>query len=125
MKKTLIAGLFVVSMFAGLYADSTEDAQFQQFVQLSKEDKNNPQGMTISSDSTYRIIYAALPIAINYAQATPANIAKMKKGMLDAIRTPEMKAQCKAIKDLKISFVYTFITTDKKIFSIPLSYQEL
>ena len=34
MKKSLIAGLFALGMFAGLYADPAEDAQFQQYVKL-------------------------------------------------------------------------------------------
>ena len=49
----------------------------------------------------------------------------MKKSMLAVLRAPNMNADCKIIKDLKISLVYSLITTDKKIITISFSYQDL
>lgn len=125
MKKSLIAGLFALGMFAGLYADPAEDAQFQQYVKLTKESKSNPQGMTVCADPTYRIIYAAMPISLNKSDVTPEILGKMRKAMLTSFQAPSMNADRKIIKDLKISLVYTLITTDKKIFTISFSYQDL
>ena len=125
MKKVLVVCLLVFGWFAGLYADSAADTQFQQYVKMTREHKNNPPGMTVCADPVYRIIYAAMPIAINKADLTPEIRAKMKKSMLETFRTPDMKADCKIIRDLKISIVYTLITTDRKIVTVSFSYHDL
>ena len=126
MKGLFIACLFVVGMGVGLYADSVEDTQFLQYVETTKNSKDNPPGMTVAADAKYRIIYAAMPISINGSDVTPKVIESMKQEMVKGFRSDEeMKADLKIIKDLKISFVWTFITTDKSIFSISISYKDI
>ena len=125
MKGLFIACLFVVGMGVGLYADSVEDTQFLQYVETTKNSKDNPPGMTVAADAKYRIIYAAMPISLNKSNVTPEILDKMRKSMLAAFQAPNMKADCKVIKDLRISLVYTLITTDKKVFTISFSYQDL
>jgi len=123
MKRFLLGGLLVAGMCTGLYADSAEDAQFKQYVELSRNSPTNPEGMTLCADNTYRIIYAAMPIALNKSDATPELIKVMKTRMLAEM--VKQKADCKIIKDLKINMVYTFITSDKNIFTITISYKDL
>lgn len=123
MKKLLLGCLLSACVCSGLYADPVEDTQFKQYVELTRNHESNPEGMTVSSDATYRIIYAAMPIPMNKSDVTPEVIGKMKEQMLKEIA--KEKADCKVIRDLKIRIVYTFITSDKDVFSISLSYKDL
>jgi|GEM_PF-5017863 len=123
MKKFYLVSLLVMVVCMGMYADSTEDAQFKQYVKLTRNHKNNPEGMTVYADYTYRIMYVAMPIAINYSDVTPQVLKAMKSEMLKGIA--KEKADCKIIKDLKISIVYTFITSDKRIFTVSFSHKDL
>ena len=123
MKKFYLVSLLVLVVCMGVYADSAEDTQFKQYVELTRNHKNNPEGMTVCADYTYRIIYAAMPLAINYSDVTQQAMKSMKSEMLKGIAKEQ--ADCKIIKDLKISIVYTFITSDKRIFTISFSYKDL
>jgi aspartate aminotransferase-like enzyme len=122
MKKKFLSLLFVAG-FASvgmLYAAPVDDTQFDAYVQLTKKSKSNPPGMTVVADKTYRIMYVSMPMAVSYSSVTPDVIAKMKNAMRASMK--KSNADLKVIRDLKISLVYTFITTDKKVFSISFSY---
>ena len=123
MKKSILVCLLFSCMCFGLYADSVEDVQFKQYVEMTRKSEANSDGMTVCADPAYRIIFASMPIPLNYASVTPQVVQAMKKEMLAAIAKQE--ADCKIIKDLKISVVYTFITSDKGVFSIAISYKDL
>lgn len=123
MKSAFLGCLLVLSVCFGLYADTTADTQFKQYVELTKNDKDNPEGMTVCADNTYRIIYVAMPLPVNSTDVTPQVLQTMKKEMVAGIAKEE--ADCKIIRDLKISIVYTFITSDKRIFSITFSHKDL
>ena len=123
MKKLYLVSLLVFGLCIVGYADLVEEAQFKQYVELTKNSKANPEGMTVCADYTYRIIYATMPTAINSSDVTPQFLKTMKNEILKGITSE--KADCKIIKDLKISIVYTFITSDKKIFTLSFSYQDI
>lgn len=121
MKKFLFCCLIVIGM-ASAFADSTADIQFKQYVEMTRNNKTNPPGMTVSSDAKYRILYAAMPIAVNKSAITPDIVRQMKAGMITEMA--KLEADCKIIKDLKITMIYTFITTDKYSIVIPISYKD-
>ena len=123
MKKICLACFSVMCLCISLYANAVDKIQFEQYVELTKKSKSNPKGMTVVGDSTYRIMYIALPIAINYGDVTTQVKNKMKENMLAVMR--QEKADCKVIKDLKIRLIYSFITSDQKIFTITLNYQDI
>lgn len=123
MKKFLLGCFLVACVCSGLYAGSAEDTQFKQYVELTRNHQGNPEGMTVTADNTYRIIFVAMPITINKSDVTPQMLKQMRAEMLKGLA--KEKADCKVIKDLKISIVYTFITSDKNIFSITFSYKDL
>ena len=123
MKKFAFILGFLFCAYGAAYADSVGDAQFKQYVELTRNNASNPQGMTIAADYKYRMIYVTMPISINKADVTPEICRKMKREMIAGMRNE--KSDCRIVRDLKISFVYTFITSDKNIFSIPVSYQDL
>lgn len=123
MKKLVLAFVLLIGMNIPLFADSTELIQFRQYVEATKNFPKNPAGMTVSSDEKYRIIYVAMPIAISSSDATAEVQKEMKKNMVLEMR--KEKADCSVIKNLKITLVYAFIATDKKIFSICISYKDL
>ncbi len=123
MKKFYLVSLLVMFVCMGAYADSAENAQFKQYVELTRNNKNNPEGMTVCADYTYRIMYAVMPIAINFSDVTPQVLNSMKSEMQKAIA--KEKADCKIIKDLKITIIYSFLTSDKRIFTIILSHKDL
>ena len=102
-------------------ASSTEDIQFKQYVDATKS--NLDEGMSVTADEKYRIIVLTMPVAMNYQDATPNVIKMMKKEMIKAMQGEE--ADIRIIKALKIYFVINYITVDKKLLSIPFSYQEL
>ena len=124
MKKICLILLIIAGFTSAglLHAASLNDTQFDQYVQLTKNSKANPPGMTLVADKTYRVMYITMPIAIPYSSVTPEVIAKMKDAMLSSLK--KSAADCKVIKDLKITVVYNFMTTDKYLFTIPFSYQE-
>ena len=79
--------------------------------------------MTVTADNKYRIIYIAMPLSANKSSITP----EVKKAMLDAMLQEMRKqdADRKVIKDLKINLVYNFITSDKNIVTIPISFNDI
>lgn len=123
MKKMFLGCFLALSMCFGLCAGALEDAQFKQYVETTKNDKDNPKGMTVCADNTYRIIYVAMPAAVNYSSVTPQVLKEMKKELV--AEAAKEKEDCKIIKDLKITVVYTFITTDKRMFTVVLSHKDL
>ena len=123
MKKSLLFCLLALGLCIGLYAESTEDTQFKQYVELTKNDKENPEGMTVAADCKYRIVYVAMPIPTNMSAVTPETIAELKADMIKEMRSE--KDECKVVRDLKISFVYSFITSDRRVIAIPVSYKDL
>ena len=123
MKKAFLGCLAVLSMCFGLYADSTADTQFKQYVEVTRNNKENPEGMTVCADNTYRILYMAFPLPVNSSDVTPEVLKAAKKEMLAEMAKDDDDK--KVIKDLKISIVFTFVTTDKRMFSINISHMEL
>ena len=123
MKKIVLGCLLFLGMISGLYADKTEDTQFNQYVESTKKSSLNTQGMSVTADSTYRIIYACMPISASSSHFTQETYKVMKKSMIEEMS--KETAEVKVIKDLKIQFVFSFVTTDKKLISIPLSCQDL
>ena len=115
--------MLLLGASATLSADTVEDTQFRQYVELTRKSPTNPAGMTVASDSTYRIIYVAMPMAISSSDVTPKMMKSMKNIMLAAIR--KETADCAVIKDLKISIVYSFITSDKHIFTTTITFNDL
>lgn len=124
MKKFILICTIMLGVLPALFADAAEDAQFRQYVELSQKSPTNPPGMTITADPTYRIVivYVTMPIAASKSNIDAAHIAVMKQAMINTMRN--MKEDLRVIKSLNISTVYTFITVDKYLFSIPISYQE-
>ena len=122
MKKFAIACFIALTMCFSLYADSVEDIQFNQYVNLTRNAKSNPDGMTVCADKTYRIIYVSMPIAIDFSSITPELIKNMRAEMIKGMKSEVQDV--KVIKNLKISVVYTFITSDKNIFAITFSYKD-
>lgn len=123
MKKKLFAVSFLMlSLCVGLHAQSLGDTQFRQYVALTKKSSANPPGMTVYADYKYRILYIAMPVALNKSSVTPQVIRTMRDAMLAEMR--KQQADLKVIRDLKISIVYTFITSDRDIFNISLSYRD-
>ena len=123
MKKLLLLSMLLLGASATLSADNVEDTQFRQYVELTRKSLTNPAGMTVASDSTYRIIYVAMPMAISSSDVTPEIMKSMKNIMLAAMR--KETADCAVIKDLKISIVYSFITSDKHIFTTTITFNDL
>ncbi|MBE6357711.1 MAG: hypothetical protein E7057_00510 [Lentisphaerae bacterium] len=123
MKKLLLLSMLLLGASATLLADNVEDTQFRQYVELTRKSLTNPAGMTVASDSTYRIIYVAMPMAISSSDVTPEIMKSMKNIMLAAMR--KETADCAVIKDLKISIVYSFITSDKHIFTTTITFNDL
>ena len=123
MKKFLFGCVLAACMCSALYADSVEDAQFKQYVELTRMSPENPEGMTVVADNTYRIIYLTMPIALDKSSVTPDVISAMKAAMFKEMA--QLDEDCKIVKNLKISFVFTFVTSDKDIFSITFSYKDL
>ena len=123
MKRFLLSCLVVSLMCSGLYADKLEDNQFRQYVELTKNSPNNPEGMSVTADYTYRIIYVTLPLALNKSSVTSKVMSEMKEAMIQEMK--KEKEDCKVIKDLKIYLVFTYITSDKNLVSISLSYKDL
>lgn len=125
MKKIILVCLVFLGMSMALFADAVSDTQFRQYVELTRKHKNNPKGMTVTADYTYRIIYVAMPMPMPNASSDilPQVMANMKKAMLAELR--KQKADCKIMKNLKIQMVYTFITSDRKVFSISISYLDI
>jgi len=115
--------MLLLGASATLLADNVEDTQFRQYVELTRKSLTNPAGMTVASDSTYRIIYVAMPMAISSSDVTPEIMKSMKNIMLAAMR--KETADCAVIKDLKISIVYSFITSDKHIFTTTITFNDL
>ncbi len=123
MKRVLLGCFVVFVMCVGLYAGSLEDNQFRQYVELTKKAPNNPDGMSVTADYQYRIIYATLPLPMNKSSVTPTMLRNMKTAMLQEMRKQE--ADCKVIRDLKIHLVFTYITSDRSLIVLSVSYKDL
>ena len=125
MKKLLLGCIFAACVCTGLFAGSADDAQFKQYVEATKNHKTNPEGMTVVADPTYRVIYVTLPLALHKSDATPEVVKAMREAMIKEMSENSSNAADKRIiKTLKISIVYSFITIDKNIVTISLSYQD-
>ena len=124
MKKFILGWLLCAGVTFGLYASSAEEAvQFQQYVELTKKNASNPKGMTICADATYRIMYVTTPVPWSSTDLTPAKEKQLRQVMLNSFR--KHKKDIELIKTLKIYIVYSFITSDKKIISVPLSFKDI
>ena len=119
MKKTFLTLLVMFSAVCGLYANSSEDAQFKEYVQLTRQNLNAP-GASLSSDNKYRIIYIAL--TVNAPKSNISNVQGVKNAMLAEMR--KNVQEVKVVKQLKITFVYTFMTSDKYAVCVPISYKD-
>jgi hypothetical protein len=123
MKKFILGCLLCAGVSFGLYATSAEEAvQFQQYVELTKKNPNNPKGMTVCADSTYRIIYVTTPVTWSSADLTPEKQTQLRNVLLNSCR--KHKKDVDLIKTLKLYMVFSFITSDKKMISVPLSFKE-
>ena len=122
MKKIGLACFLALTMCFTLYAGALEDTQFKQYVEINRNSKDNPEGMTVCADSTYRIIYFSMPTTIDFSSVNPQVMKNMKQAMLKEIS--KLKDDIKIIRNLKINLVYTFITSDKNIFTITISYKD-
>lgn len=122
MKKIGLICLLVMCLGTGLYADAAGKRQFQEYVKLTRNFPTNPPGMTVTADETYRIIYVTMPVAASSQKFTPALRDNMKNEMIKMMRS--QKEDIRVVKNLKISIVYTFITTDKKLIVVPMTHQE-
>ena len=123
MKKIGLACFLALSMCFALCADSVEDTQFKQYVELAKAHKDNPKGMTVCADYTYRIIFATLPVPADFSSVTPELIKNLKEVTIKTMKTET--DDVRIIRNLKINFVYNYITSDKKIVAITVSYKDL
>ena len=122
MKKIVLGCLLFVGMISGLYADTAENVQFKQYVEMNKKSPTNPPGMTVCADETYRTIYVAMPLPIPYSNLKPEMVGEMKKAMLKALA--KQSNDIKVVKSLKINFVFSYITTDKNIITVPISHND-
>jgi len=120
MKKTFLTLLVMFSAVCGLYANSYEDAQFKEYVQRTRKDMTKMAGASVSSDNKYRIIYIAL--TVNVPKSNISNVQGMKNAMLAEMR--KNVQEVKVVKQLKITFVYTFMTSDKYAVCVPISYKD-
>lgn len=121
MKKFFLCCLLTLGMFSA-FADSKADIQFRQFVEMNRNNPGNPAGMTVSSDEKYRIMYLVMPIAVNRSSITPEVEKQMKRGAIAGVKNE--KKDIEIIKDLQITMVATFITTDGYPISFSVSYKE-
>lgn len=122
MKKICLVLVLAIAVCCGVFAGSTEEIQFKQYVELTKKSTSNPKGMSVTADEQYRIIYTTMPTPANSTSLTPQAITELRARMIKQMSTH--KNDVKVIKDLKISMVFTFITSDKKVFCIGLSYKD-
>lgn len=121
MKRIALAFLVGLTLFGVVKAGETEDIQFEQYVEACKNHLDD--GQSIVADKKYRVIILTMPIAFHYQDATPEVIRGMQR---EAIKNMgEEKADVRIIKSLKINMVFNFITIDKKIVPITVSYRDL
>ena len=125
MKKIFLVCAVMLGVCFGVFADSASDKQFRQYVELTKKFPGNPEGMTVTADYKYRIIYAAFPVTINSSDVTESAKKEMKNNMLKGLRDGKLAKDRRVMKNLGINFVYAYITTDQKVFTINISYKEL
>ena len=121
MKRIALAFLVGLTLFGVVKAGETEDIQFEQYVKVNQE--NLEDGQSIVADKKYRVIILTMPIAISHQDATPEVIRVMQREAIKAMRGEE--ADVRIIKSLKINMVINYITIDKKIVPIALSYKDL
>ena len=121
MKRVALAFLFGIALLSSVKADTAEDIQFEQYVEASKE--NLAEGMSVVADKKYRIIILTMPIAVSYQDAKLDNISEIRNNAIKAMR--EETADVRIIKALKINIVYNFITIDKKVIPVAISYHDL
>ena len=125
MKKIFLVCAVMFGVCFGVFADSTSDKQFRQYVEMTQNAPTNPEGMTVTADYKYRIIYAAAPCPVNSSMITDKKQKEMKAELLKTLRQSELAEDRRIMKDLGINIVYALITTDKKVITINISYKEL
>ena len=123
MKKYTVLFAILVSICSSVYAESIQNTQFRQYVEMIKKHANTPQAMSIVADERYRIIFCTMPLSINLDSVTPQVTTDLKENMIKELR--KETADVKIIKDLKITLVYSFITTNRKVVSIAITYNEI
>ena len=125
MKKIFLVCAVMFGVCFGVFADSASDKQFRQYVEMTKNSPINPEGMTVTADYKYRIIYAAFPLPVNSSDVTESAKKELKNDMMKSMRDGTLAKDRRIIKNLGINFVYAFITTDQKVITISISYKEL
>ena len=125
MKKVLLICAVMFGVCFSVFADAAGDAQFRQYVEVTKASPTNPDGMTVAADYKYRIIYCAMPLPVSSSDITDDVLEAMKNEMMKAMRASDFREDRRVIRELGINFVYTFITTDKRIITIGISYKDI
>ena len=123
MKKYTVLFAILVSICSSVYAESIQNTQFRQYVEMPQKHANTPKAMSIVADERYRIIFCTMPLSINLDSVTPQVTTDLKENMIKELR--KETADVKIIKDLKITIVYSFITTNRKVVSIAITYNEI
>ena len=123
MKKYTILFAILLSICSSVFANSIEKIQFRQYVEMTQKHANTPQSMSIVADEKYRVIFCTMPLSINLDSVTPKVTTELKENMIKELR--KETADVKIIKDLKITIVYSFITTNRKVISIAITYNEI
>ena len=121
MKRIALAFLVGLALFGVVKAGETEDIQFEQYVEACKNHLDD--GQSIVADKKYRVIILTMPVAFHYQDATPEVIRGMQREAIKGMRGEEVDVRI--IKSLKINMVFNYITIDKKIVPITVSYKDL
>ena len=121
MKRMVLAVLLGLTLCSAAQAGETEDIQFEQYVELSK--KSLDKGMSLIADTEYRLMVLTMPLAINHNDATSEVIRVMKNEAVKVMKQND--ADVRIIKALKINMIFNYVTIDKKIIPIALSYKDL
>ena len=121
MKRIALAFLVGLTLFGAVKAGETEDIQFEQFFEVSK--KNMPSNCIAVADKVNRIIFVTGHVEADYDSITPELNKLVKKQMVEAMR--KFPADARIIKELKITSIYHFITSDKKVVTVPIYWYDL
>lgn len=121
MKRIALAFLVGLTLFGVVKAGETEDIQFEQFFEVSK--KNMPSNCIAVADKVNRIIFVTGHIEADYDSITPELNKLVKKQMLEEMK--KFPADARIIKELKITSIYHFITSDKKVVTVPIYWHDL
>ena len=121
MKRMVLALFASLALFGAVKAGETEDIQFEQFFEVSK--KNMPSNCIAVADKVNRIIFVTGHIEADYDSITPELNKLVKKQMVEEMR--KFPADARIIKELKITSIYHFITSDKKVVTVPIYWHDL